>query len=70
MNDYPRNEDERIGSPCVRICCLDDHNICLGCFRTVEDITDWGEASDDERMTILKEAQQRRLRHQRRYPAP
>lgn len=70
MNDYPRTEDNRIASPCVRICCLDDDNICIGCFRSVEEITAWSEASDDERMTTLKQAQHRRLRHQRRYPAP
>ena len=46
-------------SPCVRNCCLDDNDICLGCHRTVEEIIRWGEASDKEKLEILDNAKQR-----------
>lgn len=28
-------------SPCTKQCKLDDENICLGCGRTLEQITNW-----------------------------
>jgi len=47
-------------SPCVRNCCLDKLDICIGCGRTVEEIIRWGDAGDKEKMAILKAAQKRR----------
>ena len=46
--------------PCIRNCCLDDDDICLGCFRSFEEIKFWGEANETERAEILKNAQQRK----------
>ncbi len=28
-------------SPCVRHCCLDDKDICIGCGRTLDEICRW-----------------------------
>ncbi len=47
-------------SPCVRNCCLDDDDICLGCFRTIDEIIQWGESNDEEKQVILDEAEKRR----------
>ena len=49
-----------IPSPCVRNCCLDKQDICIGCGRTVQEIIRWGEADDEEKQKILKYAQTRR----------
>ena len=55
------NDTDNIAQfPCVRNCCLDDDDICLGCFRSFEEIKRWGEALEPERFAILKNAQQRR----------
>ncbi len=54
------SENGDIASPCVRNCCLDDGDICLGCFRSLEEIVRWSEASDSERRAILHDALQRK----------
>ncbi|TNF55429.1 MAG: DUF1289 domain-containing protein [Burkholderiales bacterium] len=46
-------------SPCVRNCCLDQNDICLGCGRSIEEITRWGNASAEEKQEILEKARQR-----------
>jgi uncharacterized protein len=51
---------KRVPSPCVRNCCLDAHNICLGCHRSLREICDWSDASDAERVEILARCQLRR----------
>jgi uncharacterized protein len=56
--------DRAIESPCVRNCCLDDDNICLGCFRSIDEIKQWGLANHHERLLILQNAKQRRVAHQ------
>ena len=48
-------------SPCIRNCCLDDDLTCLGCFRSLEEIKEWGLADEDRRRTILQNAGQRRV---------
>ncbi len=46
--------------PCMRNCCLNDEDICLGCFRSLGEITQWSETNDHERIIILEKARQRR----------
>lgn len=46
-------ERQRVESPCVGQCCLDRDDICLGCFRTVDEIKLWAQADDDQRLSIL-----------------
>lgn len=50
----------KIESPCVRKCCLNDENICLGCFRSLDEICDWSGADAARREQILASAEQRR----------
>jgi len=50
-------------SPCIRNCCLNEDDICLGCFRTLNEITQWGQADDDTRRNILLKAERRRKAH-------
>jgi predicted Fe-S protein YdhL (DUF1289 family) len=42
-----------VPSPCVRNCCLDDKDICLGCYRSLSEILRWSEAKEDEKKEIL-----------------
>ena len=51
--------DGRVQSPCVGNCCLGDDEICLGCFRHVEEIKAWGLADDKERLKIIQTAERR-----------
>jgi uncharacterized protein len=47
-------------SPCIRNCCLDDDDICLGCYRSIAEIIQWGTVNNQQRIIILHKAQQRR----------
>jgi uncharacterized protein len=52
--------DHPTQSPCIRNCCLDDDLVCLGCFRTLEEIKQWGSADAAQREQILEAAEQRK----------
>ena len=49
-----------VASPCMRNCTLDDDDICVGCFRSIDEICAWGSASDVQRREILELAAGRR----------
>lgn len=54
------NSVNDIKSPCVKRCCLDDKDICLGCFRHLDEILIWSQASADEKKQILERSAARR----------
>ncbi|MEZ5503676.1 MAG: DUF1289 domain-containing protein [Halioglobus sp.] len=43
-------------SPCIPVCALDENDICIGCFRSADEITDWFMASGEEKREILERA--------------
>ncbi len=47
-----------VASPCISICSLDDHGVCMGCHRTVEEITHWLDFSAEKRAKIMARIQQ------------
>jgi predicted Fe-S protein YdhL (DUF1289 family) len=50
-----------VASPCVNVCRMDAANaLCVGCFRTLDEIARWSRASDDERRAILAAVARRR----------
>jgi predicted Fe-S protein YdhL (DUF1289 family) len=51
--------DASVASPCVDICRLDAQGLCIGCRRTVGEITEWSRASDARRREILSELARR-----------
>ena len=63
-------ETAPLASPCIRVCCLDDADICLGCFRTLEEIKGWLAADNMARTIVLKQCEHRRGAHDRRFPGP
>ncbi len=50
-----------ISSPCVRNCCLDQQDICLGCGRSVEEVVRWSDADNKEKLQILMLAKKRMI---------
>lgn len=50
-----------IESPCVSVCKMNpETDLCIGCWRTREEIKGWKEADQDTRLEILEQLHQRR----------
>lgn len=51
-----------IESPCISICEMDEAtDLCIGCYRTRNEIAYWGGSSDDEKRAILELLHVRRV---------
>ena len=56
-----------IASPCVQICVIHPaERICTGCYRTIDEITDWSKLSDAERGQLIEELPERAGRLKKR----
>ena len=50
-------------SPCVSVCRIDvASGYCEGCYRTIEEISDWGMMTDDRKRDVWRELRLRRAR--------
>ena len=47
-------------SPCIEVCSLNDQDVCIGCYRTANEIIEWFSASDERKRTILSAVNERR----------
>ena len=59
MNNIKASNGEP-SSVCIRHCCLDKNDICIGCFRTLDEILAWHSASSEEKQQILNACQNRK----------
>lgn len=48
-----------VPSPCVSICALDDDDICIGCHRSGDEISQWGYQSNEWKRDVLKKTHER-----------
>ena len=53
------NSNEKF-SPCVRNCCLNENDICVGCYRSLSEIIGWRDKSESQREEILARCDQRK----------
>jgi predicted Fe-S protein YdhL (DUF1289 family) len=53
--------NDSVPSPCINVCVMDpDGAYCLGCFRTIEEITRWIELDAAGRLAVWDRITERR----------
>lgn len=50
---------EPVGSPCISVCALDEEDVCMGCYRSMEEIARWSEYSEDEKREVIVRCSER-----------
>ena len=66
MNDdiWARRE---IDSPCIKLCAIHpEERLCVGCYRSIEEIATWSRLTPDERQAITADLPGRSSRLTRR----
>ena len=51
MSDVWRRDEPE--SPCVSVCAMHPSGVCIGCLRTIEEISAWRSMAPDERRAVL-----------------
>ena len=43
-----------IDSPCIKLCVIHpEERLCVGCYRTIDEIANWSRLTPDERRAIM-----------------
>ena len=54
MDDVWKHNE--IDSPCVKLCVVHpEARICIGCHRTIDEISQWSKMSDEDRARVKDE---------------
>lgn len=49
--------EQTIASPCIGVCSMDDlSGLCMGCFRTIDEIRSWWDLDDHSKQAIIAQA--------------
>lgn len=48
-----KTDKDSIASPCIKQCALDVNKICLGCFRSIDEITTWSKVDAQTRLSFF-----------------
>jgi predicted Fe-S protein YdhL (DUF1289 family) len=57
----PVGGPQDVESPCVRICMIDPgHGFCVGCWRTLQEISDWYRYTPAQKLALLPALEDRR----------
>lgn len=51
--------ENKVRSPCVSVCSLDEHDVCIGCQRTGDEILRWTRMTNSERKAVLVKVAER-----------
>lgn len=52
--------EQTVASPCIGVCSMDDlSGLCLGCYRTIEEIQNWWDMDDASKQAIIAQAYDR-----------
>lgn len=49
-----------IKSPCIQVCKYDEDGVCIGCYRSMKEITGWLFMNDAQKLQSLKDAKIRK----------
>jgi len=53
------SDDNKFSTPCIGVCQYDNEDICRGCFRTLDEISNWALMTEEERKEIMKKLDER-----------
>ncbi|MGB0664372.1 MAG: DUF1289 domain-containing protein [Pontibacterium sp.] len=52
MTTQANSPAKPVRSPCVGVCALDEHDVCIACHRHGMEIAEWGTMNDDEKRAV------------------
>jgi hypothetical protein len=52
-------DEAEIKSPCISICVLNQDDICEGCYRSAQEITDWSVLENPQKKAVMVQVRER-----------
>jgi len=55
-----KKKTNTIKNPCIHVCTLDENKVCIGCYRTLDEIRGWFGMSDEQKLKVIENTEKRR----------
>ena len=70
LHDQPAGTPGQLAqSPCIAVCRMDARNhLCEGCWRTLDEITAWGQLDEPGRQLVLQQVSLRKTKSTQALP--
>jgi uncharacterized protein len=52
---------KKIKSPCQLICTYDEDKVCIGCYRSAEEVSNWDTLNEEMKAKVLENIEKRRV---------
>jgi uncharacterized protein len=52
----PKSTQPVVKSPCTSVCALDERDVCIGCYRTAEEISGWSTMTPEQQRQVVAQA--------------
>ena len=60
LGELAKSAGQAVPSPCISVCRIDDGSgLCLGCFRTLDEIVLWGGLGEHDKRAVWRLVLQR-----------
>ncbi|RJG07501.1 DUF1289 domain-containing protein [Noviherbaspirillum cavernae] len=60
MDVDPSVDTGKVPSPCINVCRMNPRTgLCEGCYRTIDEIAQWGSASEETKRAVWVEIRRR-----------
>ncbi|MBT3827187.1 MAG: DUF1289 domain-containing protein [Nitrosomonadales bacterium] len=53
------SDTDQFSTPCIGVCQYNNEDMCRGCFRTLDEISNWALKTEKERQEIMQNLNQR-----------
>ncbi len=50
-----------VSSPCINLCELNDESICVGCYRSIDEIINWLSLSSYDQLLVIEQSNSRKI---------
>ncbi|MFA8450540.1 MAG: DUF1289 domain-containing protein [Bacteroidales bacterium] len=51
---------KKIKSPCQLVCTYNESGICVGCYRSADEVLNWEKMTEEEKKDVIKKTQKRK----------
>ncbi|RBO82275.1 MULTISPECIES: DUF1289 domain-containing protein [Marinomonas] len=53
------HHENKVPSPCVNVCFLNEDDVCVGCYRTGHEISQWGRMDVASQQAVMEKVRER-----------
>lgn len=54
---------KKIKSPCQLVCAYNEDKICVGCYRSADEILHWEDYTEEEKKAVLEKTRERKIKY-------